>query len=129
MPEAMPSSRRAKLAATIEAMVSPLRHPTPGHWVRDSMARFAALMETNVSILASNIINDRATISSDDRLAEGMSSWSLFERGRLHFTETEMEENLTVIRPNTVTSVYTSLIGGAYSRSAFFKEVLEPAGR
>ena len=127
-----PSVRQKRLAATIEAMVSPLRHATPGDWVREAMDRFSALMETPTAILASSLLSDRATVSNDATLEEQMSSWSLWERGKLRFVEREMDENLSVIRPPASTNVFTSaivdtMIDGAYSRSAFYREVLVPA--
>jgi DNA-binding CsgD family transcriptional regulator len=128
------SDDRAQLAATLEALLSPLASPTREGWYRRITPELRRLFRGDTTLIVSQVEGIARHFSAESpNLAAQLTAWSDFRRGEFHIRDPEIDEGLVLQRRRSMT-VFTSALldhllgGGHYQRSAFYNDICVPNG-
>lgn len=128
------SADQAQLAATQEALLSPLASPTREDWYRRITPELRRLFRGDTTLIVSQVGGVARHFSADSpNLAAQLTARSDFRRGEFHIHDPAVDEGLVEQRRRSM-AVFTSTLldrllgGGHYQRSAFYNDICVPNG-
>lgn len=128
------SHDQAQLAATLEALLSPLASPSREDWYRRITPELRQLFRGDTTLIVSQVEGVARHFSADaPTLAAQLTARSDFRRGEFHIRDPAVDEGLVVQRRRSM-AVFTSTLldrllgGGLYQRSTFYNDICVPNG-
>lgn len=127
------SGDQSRLASTLTALLSPLASPSPEQWFSRITRELRELLHCETSQVAMILRGATYNFSADcPALAVSLGAATSFDRGELHFHETEMELGLLQRRRRRMAVFTSSLldrcVGGKRRSSDFYNDVCVPVG-
>ena len=128
------SHDQAQLAATLEALLSPLASPSREDWYRRITPELRRLFRGDTTLIVSQVEGVARHFSSDaPNLAAQLTARSDFRRGEFHIRDAAVDEGLMVQRRRSMAAFTSPLLdrllgGGHYQRSTFYNDICVPNG-